>query len=217
MFLDRYEAGSILGELLIKYKSYPNAVVIGLPRGGVITAYAVSKKLELPLDVICPRKIGAPMNSEFAIGAVTETGDILYDADLLSRLRVSDAYLKEISLEQIAVAKARIKQFRRGLVPRILKDKVVILVDDGLATGATMKAAIKTARSEKAQKVIVGVPVAPQETCNEIRCLVDELYCVMMPPFFQAVGQFYQSFSQTEDCEVIDLLSKRNNEIRGVS
>jgi putative phosphoribosyl transferase len=207
IFKDREEAGLKLADALIAYRDDKDAVVLGLPRGGVVLAAAVAKKLHLPLDVICPRKIGAPFHKEFAIGAITETGQLVADVTTMRGLEISGEYLKrEIEYEK-EQAQRRLSLFRQGKPPRDLKDKITILVDDGLATGMTMKAAIQTAKEEGSLKVVVAVPVAPRETVSEIEALVDEIYCLSTPAFFQAVGQFYQNFTQVEDGEVLDLMN----------
>lgn len=206
-FKDRHDAGKQLVSLLTKYKKNQNAIVLGLPRGGVVTAYEIAQGLELPLDVICPRKVGAPQNPELAIGAVTETGEGYFNEDLIIRLNVSESYLSRAIEEEKKRAQFRLALYRKGRAPLNLEDKIVIIVDDGLATGATMKAAIQSVQKMGAQSVVVAVPVSPPETLKDIEAMVDEVACVDTPIFFQAVGQFYEEFGQTEDEEVIKLLS----------
>lgn len=205
-FRDRRDAGEQLADLLTKYKNAKNTLILGLPRGGVVTAYAVAEKLGLPLDVTCPRKIGAPFNPELAIGAITETGEGVFNTELIEQLGIPYSYIaKEIEKEK-QVAQRRLTAFRKGFPPRALKGKTVILIDDGLATGATMKAAIESVRKENAESIVVAVPVSPEDTVQEIEQLADEVIYIDTPPFFQAVGQFYENFAQTEDEEVIELL-----------
>jgi putative phosphoribosyl transferase len=208
LFNDRYSAGEQLAELLTVYKEAQDTLILGLPRGGVVTAYAVAQKLHLPLDVTCPRKIGAPFNPEFAIGAITETGEGFFNEALITRLGISKEYIAHEIKKERERATARLKMFRRDLPPRQLQGKTVILMDDGLATGATMKAAIASVRKEQAEIVIVAVPVAPLETLQEIQALVDQAFCLETPSFFEAVGQFYLHFTQVEDAEVLALLQK---------
>lgn len=211
MFLDRTDAANQLSELLKKYQELDNGVVIGLPRGGVVLAAVVARKLHLPLDVICPRKIGLPGNKEFAIGAITEKGELIADRDLIETYGVSGVYLeREIGIE-MAQAQRRLALFRQGLPPRNLKDRVVIIVDDGLATGMTMKAAVRMAQEEGAAKVVVAVPVAPPETIAVFEEMVDEVVCLLAPYDFHAVGQFYRDFAQVEDEEVVKLLQASSN------
>lgn len=207
VFRDRTDAGRQLAEHLLEYKDIPNGVVIGLPRGGVVLAVEVAKKLHLPLDIVCPRKIGAPMNPEYAIGAITETGEGIFNREAIDYLNVSDDYIKKTVEKEKEKAHKRLNLYRVGRLPRILKDKTAIIVDDGLATGSTMKAAIKSVRAEGAGKIIAAVPVSPSDTYAEILDMVDDIVCLSTPPFFQAVGQFYEEFSQTEDEDVIQIMT----------
>lgn len=208
IFKDRQDAGIQLAKSLIKYKNQPNTIVIGLPRGGVVVAYEVAKTLNLPLDITCPRKISAPSNPEFAIGAITETGQGIFNERVIQQLQISQTYLNEAVENEKAEAQKRLKKFRGNMIPRNFKDKVAIIIDDGLATGSTMKAAILSMHASGTAQIIVGIPVSPPDTLNEIRSMVDNVVCLDTPPFFQAVGQFYQSFDQTSDSEVIELLKE---------
>lgn len=212
MFIDRSDAGQRLAPLLAKYKGKPDVLVIGLPRGGVILAYEVANYLGAPLDVICPRKVGAPHNPELAIGAVTETGDGYFNDQLIRQLGVSQSYLEAECAKEKERARQRLALFRKGLPPLDFHGKIIILVDDGLATGATMKAAIQTARQQQAAKIVVAVPVSPPDTAQEIKALCDEFYCLESPWIFQAVGQFYHDFGQTEDDEVVAILQSMRAE-----
>jgi putative phosphoribosyl transferase len=207
IFEDRHDAGMKLAQALMAYQKVSNAIVIGLPRGGVVTAYEVARYLELPLDVVCPRKIGAPQNPELAIGAITETGEGIFDESLIERLGISQEEIRTAVKREKAEAAHRIALFRKGRPQLDLSGKIVILVDDGLATGATMRAAIKSVRASKPEKIVVAVPTAPFETVQEIEQLANEVVCLDCPAFFQAVGQFYENFSQVEDAEVIALLN----------
>ncbi len=212
MFRDRVDAGEQLAKKLIHYKGNKDAIAIGLPRGGVPVAYEVSRMLGLPLDIVCPRKIGAPGNPEFAIGAITETGEGMFDTQTIARLRVSNSYIEKEVQKEKQVALARLKAYREGLPPRVLEGKTVILIDDGLATGATMKAAIRSARSQGVLKIVVAIPVSPPSTLDEMEELADEVVCLDAPLYFQAVGQFYEDFSPTEDEEVVALMHLSNQE-----
>jgi putative phosphoribosyl transferase len=207
IFRDRQDGGQQLAQALLKYRNFPDTVVLGLPRGGVVTAFEVAKALHLPLDITCPRKIGAPFNPEYAIGAITETGEGVFHDDLLARLGVSEQYIQQEVEKEKKQAQRRLSIFRKNRPKINLAGKTVIIVDDGLATGATMQAAIKSVKAEGAEKVVVAVPVAPSDTYEKIVNDVDEIIVLSTPSFFQAVGQFYQDFSQTEDEEVIKLLS----------
>lgn len=207
-FQNRQEAGRKLAQALEKYRGQKDLVVIGLPRGGVVLAYEVACYLQAPLDVVSPRKVGAPFNPELAIGAVTETGEGYFNEELIQSLSVSSEYIRSESAKEQEKAKRRLETLRKGRPPLTLKDKTVILVDDGLATGATMKAAIFAVRKKKAKMIIAAVPVSPPDTALEIQGIADELICLETPWIFQAVGQFYREFDQTEDAEVLKLLSK---------
>jgi len=206
MFLDRQEAGSLLAPHLIKYKNSPETLVIGLPRGGIICAAEVAKFLNLPLDVITPRKVGSPYNPELALGAVTHTGDGYFNLDIISQLGVSESFLKQEIEKEKAISLARQKLYRKNKPPLDVRGKTIILVDDGLATGATMKAAIQSMKSQGAKKIIAAIPVSPPDTLEEIRAMCQEVVCLDAPAYFQAVGQFYSNFQQTSDEEVIQLL-----------
>lgn len=206
IFNDRQDAGLKLAEALIAYQGDKEAIVLGLPRGGVVLAAVVAQKLGLSLDVVCPRKIGAPFNKEYAIGAITETGQLIADVTTMRGMEIAGEYLDQEITSERKQAQRRLALFRQGRPPRDLENKTVILVDDGLATGLTMKAAIQTVVDEGAAKVVVAVPVAPRETAMEIEDLVDEVYCLSTPQLFQAVGQFYRNFAQVEDDEVIALM-----------
>lgn len=209
LFKDRTEAGTQLAALMGKFKNAKNTIILGLPRGGVATAKALAKELNLPLDVTCPRKVGAPFNPELAIGAVTESGEGVYNWDLIRQVGISEEYLKQEAEKQSQIAQHRLKTFRKDLPPRKVEGKTVILVDDGLATGATMKAAIKSVRKENAAAIVVAVPVSPSDTLQDLQELADEVICIAAPPFFEAVGQFYLDFRQVEDDEVVMMLGSK--------
>jgi len=208
VFEDRTDAGKQLAQYLLHYKNDPHGIVIGLPRGGVVLAVEVAKKLELTLDVVCPRKIGAPMNPEFAIGAITETGEGIFDRQAINYLAVTEDYIEKTVEEEKQQAQHRLNLYRKGMGPRVLKDKVVIIVDDGLATGSTMKAAITSVKAEGAKKIVAAVPVSPVDTFEEIKEMVDEVVCMSTPPLFQAVGQFYLYFGQTSDNDVVEIMQE---------
>lgn len=212
MFQDRIDAGGKLTNKLQQYKDQKNVIIIGLPRGGVPVAYEISKNLHLPLDIVCPRKIGAPGNKEFAIGAITETGEGIFNWQVINRLDISKEYIENEVKAESQEAQNRLNIYRKKMPSRDLNNKVVIIVDDGLATGSTMKAAIQSIKLEGAAKIIVAIPVSPPDTLKEIRAIVDEVICLDAPSFFQAVGQFYADFSPTKDQEVITLMELSNRE-----
>lgn len=180
-------------------------LVLGIPRGGVVTAYTVAKTLKVPLDVIVTRKIGAPNQPELAIGAVGPNGTVILDDKLIEELGVEEKWLaKEVKGKRQEV-KERIKRFR-GVEKYDLKDKIIIVVDDGIATGATVEAAIKYIRKVGVKKIVLAVPVAPKDTAERFRAMVDECVILETPDEFHAVGQFYKDFPQVTDEEVVQLL-----------
>jgi putative phosphoribosyl transferase len=206
VFRDRIDAGIQLADELVQWENHPNTLVIGLPRGGVPVANEVAKALHLPLDVVCPRKIGSPHNKEFAIGAITETGEGIFSEDVIESFNISPDYIAaEVEVEK-REARKRLEMYRQGKPARVVEGKRIILIDDGLATGSTMKAAIYSLRREGVQSIIVGIPVSPPDTLRDIQLLAEEVICLSTPPFFQAVGQFYLDFSSTEDDEVVNIM-----------
>jgi putative phosphoribosyl transferase len=207
IFANRQEGGKKIAQNLKKY-SGRKAIVLALPRGGIVTGFEVAQSLGLPLDLVVPRKIGAPDNPEFAIGAITEDGNQVIDQKLLSSYGVSQEYLQAEIEKEKKEAKRRLKLYRKGRKPLDLKNKIAIIVDDGIATGSTMIAAIKAVKEKKAQKIIVAVPVTSRSALKKIEKMVDEVVYLEAPFFFGAVGAFYQEFGQTEDKEVVDLMQK---------
>jgi len=207
MFRDRKEAGKFLAEALSEYKD-KNPIVLAIPRGGVIVAYEVAKALNAHLDLIIPRKVGAPNQPELAIGAVTEDGTTILNQDILQYLRVPDEYIKEEVKNQVEEIKRRMKKYLEDKLRLSIEGKVTILVDDGVATGATIKAAIASIRKRKPALIVLAIPVGPPDTIEELRREVDEVICLMTPEPFFAIGQFYKSFEQTSDEEVIEILNK---------
>lgn len=209
LYLDRHDAGKKLAQALISYDRAPDTVIIALPRGGVVIGYEVACVLHLPLDIVCPRKIGAPYNEEFAIGAITETGEGILSKELVAELYISEDYLQNKIAEETQKAKWRLDAYRKNRPPRQLNGKRVILIDDGLATGSTMRAAIKTVRKEGAKEIVIAIPVSPPETLASLKKEVDLIVCLATPEIFFGVGQFYENFEQTTDEEVIELLASR--------
>jgi len=209
-FANRVEAGKRLTSEL-KNLTEKNAIVLAIPRGGVVVGYEIAKALNLPLDVIIPRKIGAPDNPELAIGAMTEDGTIILDKDLVSYLGVSQDYIGAASEQQKNEIERRLKLYRGNEPYPNLRGKDVIIVDDGIATGSTMKAALASVRNKGARTVIVAVPVGPPSTIEELKKQADKVVCPYTPEYFQAIGQFYADFEQTTDEEVIQLLKKNKH------
>ncbi|HLD21910.1 MAG TPA: phosphoribosyltransferase [Patescibacteria group bacterium] len=210
LFRDRTDAGKRLAQKLQSYAGMKDTIIIGLPRGGVVVAYEVAKTLQLPLDIIVPRKIGAPHNPEFAIGAITEDGAHILNHEIVSAIGVSHEYIQKISLQEQTEAQRRLKMYRAGKPPLDLQHKTAIIVDDGVATGYTMRAAIRSVKIKGAQHVVIAVPVAAIDSVQELRLLVNEMVVVFCPVFLGSVGSFYEYFDQVEDSEVIHLLDEAN-------
>jgi predicted phosphoribosyltransferase len=212
-FQDREEAGKMLALKLTEY-SNKDTIVLAIPRGGVVIGYQVANELKAPLDIIVPRKIGAPYNSELAIGAVAEDGSLSLDESAVMYMNISKSYIEEESRRQITEIRRRLKLYRGETPYPMLQDHVIIIVDDGIATGLTVKAAIASIRKKKPKSVVVAVPVAPRSTVKELEKEADRVICLSTPEFFYAIGQFYVDFSQTTDGEVIRLLKKSREETK---
>lgn len=187
-----------------------NAIVLAIPRGGVVVGAIVAKALGVPLDIIIPRKIGAPGNPELAIGAMTEDGTTILDERLVQQLQVSNRYITEESKRQQLEIQRRLKLYRGDAPYPKLKNREVIIVDDGIATGSTMKAALSSLRRRGAKKIIIAVPVGPEFTVEELKKEADSVICLFTPEPFYAIGQFYTRFDQTSDEEVKRLLKGGN-------
>lgn len=205
-FNNRVDAGNKLAQHLKKFQNDPQAIVLGLPRGGVVVAFQVAEILGLPLDIVVPRKIGAFDQPELAVGAVAQDGSIVWNEDVKRMLGYSAADLAPIIDLELKEAKRRLALYRGNRPPLNLKDKTVILVDDGIATGATMRAGIASARVLGAKKIIVAVPLASTESIASVARHADEVICLSTPDYFPAIGMFYEDFPQTTDEEVIGLL-----------
>ena len=210
-FVDRVDAGKRLASALKNFSS-KKGIVLSIPRGGVVVGYMIAKTLNLPLDIIIPRKIGAPDNPELAIGAVAEDGTAILDQNLIKYLGVSREYVIEETERQKQEIKRRLKLYRQDASYADLKGLDVIVVDDGIATGSTMKAALASVKNRGASSITVAVPVGPPSTIEELKKMAARVVCLFTPEFFQAIGEFYRDFSQTSDEEVIGLLleNKRN-------
>ena len=205
MYKDRIEAGNILATKLKDY-SKTNAVILAIPRGGIPLGYIISEKLNLPLEVVLSKKIGHPLHKEFAIGAVTLNSSILSDA----AADISPKYIEEETKNIRSLLKKRYNDYYGDRERLKLKDRTLILVDDGIATGNTMLSIIKMLHDEQPKKIVVAIPVAPFDSIKKLQAspYVDEVICPLIPDYFQAVGQFYQNFDQVSDIEVKQLLNK---------
>jgi putative phosphoribosyl transferase len=212
-FSNRTEAGRLLAEKLINYGGRADVIVLGLPRGGVPVAYEVAKRLGVPLDVFIVRKLGVPGFEELAAGAIASGGVRVLNDDVVRALPNADETIESITARETAELERREQSYRDGRPAPELRNRVVILVDDGLATGATMRAAVKALRHLGVAKIVVAVPVGPPDTCREFEDEADETICASVPEFFQAVGQYYEDFSQTSDDEVRELLARAAQEL----
>lgn len=205
-FKDREEAGELLCEVLRPYRdSHP--VILGIPRGGLLLAEHISRLLNADLDVVMTHKVPSPQDPELAIGAVTECGRLFVEQMPQDAHR--EKYLHDEKNRQLTVLHARLDQYRKVLSRVPLQERVVIVVDDGAATGFSMKAALWAARQQHPRKLIAAIPVAPEETLKELALFADETICLKSPPLFYGVGQFYRDFSPVEDRDLIRELSER--------
>jgi predicted phosphoribosyltransferase len=208
LFRDRHEAGKLLAQKLLDLKGNPNAIVLGIPRGGVVVAYEVAKTLGLPLDVFVARKIGAPGNPELAIGAVASDGTVVLDEVSISLMGVPKQYIEKETERQKEEIRKRIQAYRGGREGYSLQGKIVILVDDGVATGATIIASLRAIKASNPSQTILAVPVAPPDTVEKLRREADKVICLYTPSPFWAVGAFYVNFEQISDEEVQALLAE---------
>jgi len=206
MLKDRADGGKKLAERLLIYKNDPSVIVIGLPRGGVVPAYEIAKVLDAPMDIIVTRKVGAPTQPELAVAAVTSDGTVLYNDRVMKNLGYSLDVIDDLAEAEKKEAVRRLETYRQGRAPLDLKDKTVILVDDGVATGMTMKAAIMSAGLRGAKKIVIAVPVLPSDTMETLKEMVDDVQYVLMPETFFSISEFYELFPQTSDEEVIALM-----------
>jgi putative phosphoribosyl transferase len=206
MFKDRKEAGMLLAEKLKDFAGQQNVLVLALPRGGVVTGVEIANRLKAPLDVLIVRKIGHPWQPELAVGAISETGSIVYNEAVVSSVGVTKDYLRGEAARQREEIARRQQLYRGGQKLVDLRGKTVILVDDGVATGATMRAAVEALTREHVGKLVVAVPVAPPDTATVLQRIVDVFVCLEIPDDFMAVGSYYAEFRQIMDAEVVALL-----------
>ena len=206
-FANREEAGTALAALLVGRRD-PDPVVVALPRGGVPVAAVVAVALGAPLDVIVVRKLGVPSQPELAMGAIGEGGTRVLNDEVISALRIPETDLAAVEHRERLELERRSRRLRAGRARVPLHDRTVILVDDGLATGSTARAAIDVARADGARRVVVAVPVAPASTVDELARVADDVVCVATPEPFRAIGQWYRDFRPTTDDQVIELLNR---------
>lgn len=211
-FSDRMEAGQMLAQAL-KSLTKENPIIVALPRGGLPVAGEIAKELKAPLDFLAVKKIGAPGNPEFALGAVSEDGEPLLSEDLIERFGFDRDEVLEIANRKTLEAREQARYLRAAAPPIEVRGRTVILVDDGLATGSTMEAAVRMMRKKGASKVIVAIPVASTDAYDKIGKLADKAVSLLTPPIFYAVGAFYDDFSQISDAEAEEILrTNRQNQ-----
>jgi putative phosphoribosyl transferase len=208
IFRDRKDAGRQLAEKLATLRGEPNLIVLGIPRGGVVVAAEIAQELDAPLDVLIAHKIGLPENPEFAVGAVTSTGEVYLDEETLDELRIDRAEIARAVEQWREEVAHRVAIFRGGRAALDVKEKIAIVVDDGIATGSTMFAAVQALKKQQPTQLIVAVPVGPGETISRLRAECDQVVVLETPIPFWAVGRFYVRFEQTEDAQVIKLLNE---------
>jgi len=217
-FRDRYDAGRKLATRLRAYAHRPDTLVLGLPRGGVPVAYEVAKALDAPLDIFLVRKLGVPGHEELAMGAIASGGMRVLNEEIVRGLRISDEQIQAVVAKELRELRRREQLYRGDRPPPDVRDRVVILVDDGLATGSTMRAAAEALRQQGPKRIVVAVPISAPSTCAAFSDVVDEMVCAVTPEPFYAVGLWYADFSPTSDDEVRELLRRHQRErIQGVS
>ena len=209
-FANRREAGAELARRLASYKGRTDVVVLALPRGGVPVAYEVAEALGVPLDIFLVRKLGMPGHHELAMGAIASGGVRVLNEDVVSWYSIPAAAIEVVAREEQAELERREQAYRQDRTPLELKGRTVLLIDDGLATGSTMKAAVQAVRAHAPARVVVAVPVGSAETCGEFADVADEIVCARAPVQFNAVGQWYLDFAQTSDTEVCQLLREHS-------
>src|SRR4030088_2821714 len=213
-FGDRRDAGRFLAERLREYRGRPDVLVLALPRGGVPVGFEVARALGAPLDVLVVRKLGLPGNEELAMGAIASGGVRVLNPDVVEQLRVPEPVIEHVAAQEQLELERREELFRGGRAGIDPAGRTVILVDDGLATGSTMKAAIQALRQRHPAEIVVAVPVAPAQTCREMADLADRVVCLLKPTMFGGVGEWYLDFRQTSDGEVRSLLEAAQTDRR---
>jgi len=209
-FRDRHEAGSILAERLARDQSPQPSLVLGIPRGGVVLADIVAKRMNADFDIVIPRKLGAPDNQELAIGAVMEDGTAYTNTYLINALRLPPAYVEEEMRRQVEEIKRRYLAYRKQGLPYNIAGKRAILVDDGIATGATIIASARWLRKRNPGSIVIAVPVAPSQSVAVLEQEADSVIAIHTPRDFAAVGEFYEEFTSVSDDEVMEIMRARN-------
>jgi putative phosphoribosyl transferase len=207
-FRDRTEAGQQLAQQLLSYAHQPQAIVLALPRGGVPVAAPIAKTLQIPLDICLVHKLGVPSQPEVAMGAIDLYGKRYLNEQIISSLKIPPAQIDRVAEMELLELQRRDRVYRNNLPPLDLHDRIVILVDDGLATGATMRSAIQAIAPQQPAQIIVAVPVAGRSAVDELLAIVNLFVCLIVPEPFYAIGAWYENFSQTTDAEVCSLLNR---------
>jgi predicted phosphoribosyltransferase len=216
IFEDRSEAGRILAQMLKPYQK-ENPIILALPRGGVVVGYEIARALQAPLDVIVARKLGAPGHEELGIGAIAPGGVRVLDEQSIEWLGISESRLRQVIDRETEEMNRRLRLYRGDRPLPDLQNKTVILVDDGLATGVTARAAVASIRQQNPRRLIAAMPVCAPESAERLRMEVDDLVCASIPPYFRAVGLWYRNFNQTADEEVIALLRRAEQDIKAAA
>lgn len=210
VFKDRHEAGRLLAKELKKYKNNKNALILAIPRGGLEIGYELAKELFLPLDILVTKKIGFPGNPEYAIGAVGPKKEYILNEEEVIRSDISESYIKsEVDRLGKEIEQKYNKYRGRKVLPKI-RDKIVIVTDDGIATGYTLMLSLKILKKQRPKKLIAAIPVGPQEGVENLKQVADEVICLYTPSLFFAIGQFYEEFRQVSDEEAIEYLKEAN-------
>jgi predicted phosphoribosyltransferase len=207
-YRDRIDAGRRLAEKLRGYAGRPKLIVLALPRGGVPVAFEVAKALDAPLDIFLVRKLGVPGHEELAMGAIASGGTRVLNREVVDAFDISEVTIDQAVAREQAELDRREREYRGGRPAPDVRGCTVVLVDDGLATGSTMRAAVKALRERRPESIVVAVPVAAAQTCDELRPEVDTIVCAQTPEPFHAVGLWYEDFSQTTDAEIHELLDR---------
>jgi predicted phosphoribosyltransferase len=212
IFTNRAQAGRMLAERLKAYANRKDVTVLGIPRGGVPVAFEIAEALGVQLDVFAARKLGVPSQEELAFGAIASGGVRVLDPGIIGAVGISDSDIEEVTARERRELERRERLYRGGRAPLDIRGRTAILVDDGIATGSSLRAAISASRHLEPSRLVVAAPVAPLATSGRLRQEVDDLVCVEMPRSFRAIGEFYEDFGQVTDQEVSDLLRRNRQE-----
>ncbi|HLO83829.1 MAG TPA: phosphoribosyltransferase [Nostocaceae cyanobacterium] len=209
-FRNRREAGQMLAQHLQVYANQEDVLVLALPRGGVPVAFEVAKALNTPLDVCLVRKLGVPGHRELAMGAIASLGIRVLNADVINSLGIDSQTIDTVAKQELEELQRRDRAYRGDRPPMNVKNKTILLIDDGIATGSTMRAAIAVLRQQHPKKIVVAIPVAPPKTYEHLQLEVDDIVCLLMPESMSAIGYWYEDFTQTTDEEVCSLLAQQS-------